>query len=222
MGLFDLLRDQALSLKLDQSPTYRDRLREFQESMMADRMRSAVITSKLRVEEPELRQFFDAHPDSFVDPASLHVREVLVHDEQSAIRILREAQMGTPMEELAKKYTARSGFRKNGGDLGWVSPDRYPDIYATAATLKMGEIGGPVPAVGQFSIIQVLESKPASPRSFEDVKGDIYRKLQQQRMDSILQAYADSMRTTYPVVIHEDVLTTNIRQGSASNPDKKG
>jgi len=222
MGLYDLLRDQALSLKLDQSPIYRERLREFQESMMADKMRSAVITSKLRVEEPEIRQYFDAHADSFVDPASYHVREVLVNDEPSAIRMIREAQAGTPLEELAKKYTVRPGFRTNGGDLGWVSPNRYPDLCPTAATLKPGEIGGPVPGVGQFSVIQLLESKPASPRKFEDLKGEIFQRLQQQRADSILEAYVDSMKIAYPIVIHDDVLTMNITAGSASYPKGKG
>lgn len=222
MGLYDLLRDQALSLKLDQSPIYRERLREFQESMMADKMRRAVITGNLRVEEPEIRQYFDAHADSFVDPVSYHVREVLVNDEPSAIRIAKEAQAGTPLEELARKYTVRPGFRANGGDLGWVSPNRYPDLCPTAATLKPGEVGGPVPGVQQFSVIQLLESKPASPRKFEDVKGEIFKKLQQQRADSILQAYVDSMKTAYPVVIHDDVLKMNISAESASEPARKG
>ncbi len=222
MGLYDLLRDQALGLKLDQSPTYRDRLREFQESMMAEKMRSAVVTNKLRVDETEIRQYFDAHPDSFLDPPSYHLLEVLVNDEPSAIRIVREAQTGTPFEELARKYTVRSGFKSNGGDLGWVSSNRYPDLVATAATLKPGEVGGPVPGVGQFSAIKLLETKPAVPREFEDTKRAIFQKLQQQRGDSILQAYVDSMKTAYPVVIHEDVLARNITAGSASGAGKKG
>ena len=222
LGLYDLLRDQALDLKLDQSPTYVERLREFQESMMADKLRSSIINSKLRVEESEIRQFFDAHADSFVDPVSYHVREVLVNDEPSAIHILRDAQAGKSLEDLARKYTARPGFRSNGGDLGWVSPDRYPDLYSTAATLKLGEVGGPVPGVGQFSVIQVLESKPASPKKFEDVKGVIFQKMQQQRSDSILQAYEDSVKTLYPVVIHEDVLKMDINVAPASGPAGKG
>ena len=222
MGLYDLLRDQALSLKLDQSPTYRDRLREFQESMMAEKMRGAVVTRNLRVEETEIRQYFDAHPDTFLDPPSYRILEVLVNDEPSAIRIVRQAQAGTPFEELARKYTVRSGFKSNGGDLGWVSSNRYPDLAATAATLKLGEVGGPVPGVGQFSAIKLLETKPAVPRIFEDTKREIFQKLQQQRGDSILQAYVDSMKTAYPVVIHEDVLARNITTGSAAAAGKKG
>jgi parvulin-like peptidyl-prolyl isomerase len=123
---------------------------------------------------------------------------------------------------LARKYTIRSGFKSNGGDLGWVSSNRYPDLVATAATLKPGEVGGPVPGVGQFSAIKLLETKPAVPRAFEDTKRTIFQKLQQQRGDSILQAYADSMKTAYPVVIHEDVLARDITAGSASGASKKG
>ncbi len=210
LGLYDLLRDEALRLQLDQSPVYKERLREFQEQLMADKMRNEVVQGKLHVEETDVRQFYDAHADSFVEPVSYHVREVMVNDEPSAVRVLREAQAGTPMADLAKRYTMRAGFRNNGGDLGLVSPDRYPDLYTTAATLKPGEIGGPVPGIDQFSVIQVLDVKPAGQKPYDDVRGKIYEKLQSWRTDSIMGVYADSMRVLYPVEIHDQILAAGI------------
>lgn len=220
LGLFDLLRDQAIDLKLDQTQIYRDRLREFQESMMAEKMKKDIVSSRLRVDEADLRQFYDANPDSFVDPEAYHILEVLVHDEPSAIRIIREAQAGTPFDQLAKKYTVRSGYKNNGGDLGWVSRDAFPDLATTAATLKPGEVGGPVPGVNQYSAIKLLEVRPPVMRKYDDVKRDIFMKLQQFRGDSILHAFVDSIKVSHPVTINEDVLKQNL--GMTAMPQSGG
>jgi len=210
VALYDLLREEALKLKLDQAPLYKERLREFQEKLIADKMRTTLISRNVRVTNEDIRAYFDANPDSFVTPKSYHVREVLVNDEATAENILREAHRGTPLEKLAEKNTMRPGFRKTGGDLGWVLPDRYPGIYEFAQTLKVGEVGGPVPGVGQYSVIEVLEVREPQARTFEDAQNSIFDRLEKLRTDSVITAYKDSVSVLHPVVIYDEVLRSNL------------
>lgn len=210
MGLFDLLRNDALRMKLDETPVYRQRLQEFQEKLMADKMREKVVSQNLRVTQDDIRNFYDARVDSFVAPPEYHVREIMVGTEQEAKKILQEAKSGADFVALAKKYTKRPGFSKTGGDMGWVSTRRYGDLYQTAASLEVGQVGGPVPGVGQYSVIKVLGTRPATHQSFEDVQNSIFTKLQRFRTDSIVAAYVDSMKAVYPVTIHEDVLREDL------------
>jgi parvulin-like peptidyl-prolyl isomerase len=210
-ALFDILREEALRLKMDEEPIYKERLLEFQEKLMSDKMRTTIVSRNLRVTEEDVRSYYDARPDSFVDPIAYRVREVLLHDSAVAEKVLREAKVGTPLLKLAEQYTERPGFKGNGGDLGWVRPDRYSDLYETASRLDLGEVGGPVPGAGQYSVIELLEVQPARPRTYEEVQPSLFKKIQEHRTDSIVAAFMDSMKVLYPVVIHDDILERNLR-----------
>lgn len=223
IGLFDLLRDEALRLRMDEQPLYQERLVEFREKLMADKMRNSIVSKNLRLPEEDVRGYFDAHPDSFIQPTGYHVREVMVHDSMLARRILAEARKGTPLKDLASRYTERTGFKKSGGDLGIVSPNRYPDLYKPASTLKEGEVGGPYAGVDQYSVIEVLDTQPPRPLSYDEVQPKLFKRLQDQRTDSIITAYADSMKILNPVVIHEDVLRKDLHvTASEAQPTESG
>lgn len=223
LGLFDLLRDQALSLHMDEQPLYQERLVEFREKLMADKMRQSIISRNLRLPEEDVRAYYEAHPDSFIEPTAYHVIEVMVHDSTKAKRILRAAEEGTPLTELAQKYTERPGFQSSGGDLGWVRPNRYPDLYRAATQLKKDEVGGPFAGVDQYSVIQVIDVQPPRMREYDEVQPSLFQTLQQRRSDSIMGAYIDSMKTIYPVVIHDDVLRRNLRVvASEAQPVQNG
>ncbi len=223
VGLFDLLRNEALRLKMDEEPLYQERLVEFREKLMADKMRNSVISRNLRLPEEDIRGFYEAHPDSFIEPTGYHVREVMVHDSALAERIFVEARKGTPLEDLASRYTERTGLKKSGGDLGWIRPDRYPELYKPASMLKQGEVGGPYAGVDQYSVIEVIGMQPPRIRDYSEVQASLFKRLQTQRSDSIMAAYTDSMKVLNPVVIHEDVLRRDLRvMASEAQPTQSG
>jgi peptidyl-prolyl cis-trans isomerase C len=206
LGLFDLLRAEALRLKMDEKPLYQERLQEFHEKLIADKMRDMIIAQNLRISEEDLRAYYEAHPDSFMNPTSYRVREVMVNDSALAEKIVTMARQGRSMKDLAREYTKRTGFKSNGGDIGWVRPNRYPDLYEPASRLEIGEVAGPFAGVDQYSIIELLEVQPAAPLAYEEVQQSLFTKMQNMLTDSIVTAYKDSMSTLYPVTIHEDVL----------------
>ncbi len=216
-GLFDLLREEALRLKLDQTPIYRERLREYQEKLMAEKMRNNLIARNLVVTEDDVREFYDSHIDSLAEPERFHVREILVHEEDFAEELLQKAKAGADFEALAREHTERPGFQNNAGDLGLVGPRRYGELYDMASQLEIGEVGGIVPGAGQYSVIKVLDRQPSRIREYDEVKNAIFTRLQQQWSDQIVNDFVDSMKTVYPVVIHEDVLTTGLPSASLAD-----
>jgi len=221
VSLYDVLREEALRMKLDESPVYKERVQRFLEQRMAERLRNTSLARGITVSDEEVRAYFDAHPDSFVSPTAYHVREVLVFDRALAEQIMRQAKAGTPLETLARRYTQRAGLKENGGDLGWVTPDAYPDFYRPVSQLKPGELAGPLTGADRYSILQLIESRPPSARSFDEVGGTIFDRLQAARQDSIFTAFLDSMRTAHPVMVYEDVVATGLSD-ALGNVDSGG
>jgi peptidyl-prolyl cis-trans isomerase C len=217
VGLFDLLRAEALRLKMDEQPLYQERLQEYHEKLIADKMRDMVVSKNLQITDADMHAYYEANPDTFIDPISYRVREVMVNDSALAEKIVKMAREGRSMKDLAREYTRRTGFKSNGGEIGWVRPNRYPDLYEPASKLKVGEIGGPIPGTDQYSIIELLEVQPATQRTFDDVQQSLYSRMQNALTDSIVAAYKDSMSVLYPITIHEDVLRMGLGSGETAS-----
>lgn len=210
LSLFDILHEESLRQRLDESPIYKERVQSFLESMIADRMRNSVLVRGIAVTETEVRAFYDANPDSFVEPAGFHCREILVFKEEEADRLVGQLHAGANFEELARLHTQRAGMKSKGGDIGWVTPKAWPTFFEPVSKLKPGEWTGPVVGVDQYSLLQLIETRAASPRAYEDVASEIFDSIQRRRRDSILTTYVDSMRQAYPVTINEAVLQSGL------------
>lgn len=210
LSLFDILHEESLRQRLDESPVYKERVQSFLESMIADRMRNSVLVRGIAVTEAEVRAFYDANPDSFVESAGFHCREILVFRQEEADRLVGQLRAGANFEELARLHTQRSGMKSTGGDIGWVTPKAWPTFFEPVSRLKPGEWTGPVVGVDQYSLLQLIETRAASPRAYEDVASEIFDSIQRRRRDSILTTYVDSMRQAYPVTINEAVLQSGL------------
>ncbi len=210
LSLFDILHEESLRQRLDESPIYKERVQTFLESLIADRMRNSVLVRGISVTESEVRAFYDAHPDSFVDPMAFHCREILVFKEDDAERLAGQLRAGASFEELARIHSQRAGMKSSGGDIGWVSPTAWPDFYEPASKLKPREWTGPLAGVDQYSLIQLIESRPQRQKLYEDSATEIFESIQRRRRDSIYTEYADSMRVAYPVTVNEDILKSGL------------
>lgn len=221
LSLFDILHEESLRRGLDESPVYKERVQGFLERLMADRMRNSVLVRGIGVTESEVRGFFEANPDSFIEPAGYHCREILVFKREEAERLAQQLRAGASFEDLARQHTERSGVKGKGGDIGWVTPTAWPGFYEPVSKLKPGEWTGPVEGVDQYSLLQLIEVRPARPRTYDEVATEIFENIQIRRRDSVFNAYIDSMRTAYPVTVNENVLRSGL-VGSQGQIDSGG
>ncbi|HUU46568.1 MAG TPA: peptidylprolyl isomerase [Acidobacteriota bacterium] len=209
-SLFDILHAEALRLGLDESETYRDRVREYQESLMADQMRQHVLVRGVSVTEDETAAFFQAHRDSLAQPAQYHVRELMVYDSAAAEDLMRQVNEGASFERLTRQRTERSGMADKGGDLGWLFPWTYPDYYNLATEMTVGQVYGPIIASGQYSLIELLGVRPPQPRELDEVRGVIFERLQKEKQTAVTARYVDSVQVHHPVQVHHDVLESGL------------
>ncbi len=130
-------------------------------------------------------------------------RHILLDSEQAAKDALAKLQKGAKFEDLAKKLSKDSSNAKNGGELGWFSPQRMvPEFSKAVESLKDGEITKePVKTQFGWHIIQREESREQTPPPFDAVKDQfrnvlVGQKLQQHVEE--LKAAAKIERLTPP------------------------
>ncbi len=126
-------------------------------------------------------------------------RHILVEKQEQAKAVMARLKKGAKFEVLAKKYSKDPGSKDKGGDLDYADPKAYvPEFSAALLTLKKGEVT-PEPVKTQFGfhIIKLEDKRESTFPPLEDVKPQIQKNLEQQRLILIREDLRSNAKTDY-------------------------
>jgi peptidyl-prolyl cis-trans isomerase D len=138
-------------------------------------------------------------------PERVHVRHILLKTadkpqaEVQALRkriddLLKQAKGGADFAALAQKNSDDTASAVKGGDIDWITRGQtVPEFEKVAFTLKPGQLSDVITTVYGFHILKVEQKELAHMRSFEEVKGDLQKQVQQVRASEKVQAIADQI-----------------------------
>lgn len=115
----------------------------------------------------------------------VHARHILVANEAQANDVIKQLKGGADFAKLAVSMsTDKASAAQNGGDLGWFKEgDMLPEFSAAAFSMNKGDISQkPVQTRYGWHVIQVLDTRTATPATFDSVKDQIRQKLIQQNV----------------------------------------
>jgi len=117
------------------------------------------------------------------DGMEYKARHILLDEEQAAIAVIEELNGGADFASLAAERS--TGPSKSvGGDLGWFEPDQMVEPFATATVALSDGSYSREPVQTQFGWHVILreDSREVSPPPLDEVRDDLTRELQQQRV----------------------------------------
>lgn len=115
------------------------------------------------------------------------IRQIVVGDEETANTVLSRLQDEEDFAELVAEYSTDESTRENEGERGWVSRDMLGGTLRTAVfNAELGGRTGPIEVDGEWVIIEVLDTRTPSNRSFEEVREEIERFLTFQTVEGLM------------------------------------
>jgi peptidyl-prolyl cis-trans isomerase C len=154
------------------------------------------------VEEAELRDYYEKNSERFVIPEKRKISHIVVRTEQEAQKLLAEVKEGKDFGLLAEQNNT-DATKKKKGDLGWVKKGIMVKEFDDAAfQLKKGEMSGIVKTRFGYHIIRMEDIKTQEQKKFEDVKADIRKKLEQQKV----QELGSQLKDTYGVKVYKELI----------------
>ena len=126
--------------------------------------------------------------------AEYHVRHILLSTAPFAEKVVAKLDKGAKFEDVVKSDSME---KENGGDLGWISPERLPKPFADAlAGLKVGEYThAAVQTQYGFHIIKLEEKRDLTPPTLDSMK----QRIDQQILGRKFKAYVDELMKTAKV-----------------------
>ncbi len=183
-----VLAAEAASTGMDKDPAVKAALEMARDRILSDLRLAQIDQAKqpsLKALQAYAMTVYKANPNKFDMPEQIKIRHILLRSGEQDARakveqMLKDLQAGASFEELAKTRSQDPGSAVKGGDLGWVARGRMVKPFEEAAfkLSQPGTLSGIVETQFGFHIIKLDESRPAGPRSFEEVKDILLKEAQ--------------------------------------------
>ncbi|NOY78547.1 MAG: hypothetical protein GXO76_11825 [Calditrichaeota bacterium] len=200
----------ALKRGYDRHAEARKEFEEKRDDVLYSKM-MMVLLDTINVTDEDVRKYYETHPQEFMDPAKVNIREILVRYKSEAEKLLREIRKGANMEKLARKYSIRTWAAEKGGEFGYFRKSGHGKIGEIAFSLKVGDLYGPLeisggPPHGGYSIFRVIGKKSARKLPFSEIKDNLKQRLLQKRRLAAINTFSEKLHHKFYVQANYDIL----------------
>lgn len=199
------LKQQGMSME--------DLRSQFEKQYLRNAVRENEIARRLTITEEEARQYYRAHPDEFMTPSMMTLREIFIAvptetvggqlsfnaaaDEaaQAKMTAIRErAAKGEDFTALVTEFS-ESASKANGGLIGPINLAELAEALRTRLEpLKAGDIDQPIRTPKGYQLLKLETRTDSTIEPFDKVRAEISNRVYLSRADELEEAYLKGMR----------------------------
>jgi len=144
-------------------------------------------------------------PKGVTEPTRDQYEQAKSEARAEAQRIIEDARLGTPFDELAKKHS--DGLHADdGGEWGWIKRGMVRDRFVPAVDelyrLDEGAVGGPVETNDSIFIVRCDEIDPGYDPDFETAQPRLKEAYQQEKYAKLVGEHIAELREKSGITIH--------------------
>ena len=150
----ELIYQKARLSRHARNQEFKRRLAELKKDILVQEYVRREILENPRIPEEEMHQYYQNQTGEFVQPASIHLYEILVSERATAENVVRRCKEGENFEDLAQKYS-QAPSAPSGGDLGFIREGKIPkQLEEVAFKLFPNQVSSPIQTEGGFYILK--------------------------------------------------------------------
>jgi len=166
----------AMDAELEKEELFKQEM-EIARKTILKQMAMKNLLDSVKVGEEDVKEYFEAHADRFVEQETVHAKHILVKTKEEAEAVLAEIQGGVSFEDAAKEHSTCPS-NERGGDLGTFPKGQMVPAFEEAAfNLEVGVVSEPVETSFGYHLIRVEDKTEAKAQSFDAVKEQIMGQL---------------------------------------------
>lgn len=190
--------------------TVEDLREQMRRNLMLQEVISREVSSRVSVQEEDLRRYYQSHLEEFEMEARLRLREIVVLESEEVSAEARqeladEVRRKILADELSDEEHSR--LREEGRttgwiDLGWVERgDLDAELAGPALELQAGEVSAPIAGRGGLHLLQAVERRDAGVRPFIEVEDEIRARESNRIFQEELAEYSKELEGRSYIVV---------------------
>lgn len=201
-----ILLKEALKQNIDKSDEYKNKIKEYEISVVFGAFINKVIVPDIKLDQKELKTHYQENMEKYTFPEMMRIKELVFARKSDALSAVEKLGKGTDFDWLSSN--AEGQVDKNSGGLL-----RFKGELLTVSSLPEGvqkSVSGANPGdfrlyespEGYFYVLYIYHLLPGAPRPFESVQKDIAKEVFRDKVKKAIEDYADQLREYYPVKIY--------------------
>ena len=171
------------------------------------------FSNKIQITDKETRAYYDNNQQSFKKPEQVRASHILIKVDPGAgkskkkaakkkiKKIQKKLKKGEDFGKLAREFSEGPSKEKD-GDLGYFGRGQMVKPFEEVAfTLAPGNVSDIVQTKFGYHLIKVIDKKPGSVISYENVKEKLGRFVKGQKVKEKLDIYIEELRSRAKVEI---------------------
>jgi peptidyl-prolyl cis-trans isomerase C len=202
----ELLIQEAEKRKLGEKAEIVEQVANLRRELMVRTLIQDEIGEKIKVEEKEAQEYFTAHSEEFSGD-KVRLKHILVRSEAEAKEVLDRLAKKEAFEVVARAVSQDPGSAAKGGELDYLGREQMVPEFARAAfSLKPGELSGVVKTPFGYHVLQLVDRKKGQPATFDQVRGQLQRRLLDEKQSQRFQAWIKELEGAAKVTRDEGLL----------------
>jgi parvulin-like peptidyl-prolyl isomerase len=230
--------DQKFQAALKSEGLTMDDLRKnFEKQVMIYRVQSDEVGAKLQITEEEARQYYLAHQQEFVEPATVTLREIFIETPasvqggQQGVNVGQDDAQAARAEAVHKRLVAGEDFatvagevstsasKSSGGLIGTMQMSQLSQpLQEVLSKMQAGEITDPIRTARGFQILKVDGITTPTVQPFDSVRDVAADELFASRQGAEVQKFLARLRSQAIIVWKNDELKKAYEQALATAP----
>jgi parvulin-like peptidyl-prolyl isomerase len=201
-----VLRKEALRLGIDKTDAYKNKVKEYENSVIFGAFVQKAIVPDVRVTEEESKAYYSKHIGEYTSPEMMKIRSLAFVKRNDAERAIEKLRNGTELQWLMEN--AEGQVDKNTPDLltfdrkSLTVRDLPEGVRKVLSGAKPGDFRLYASPEGYFCILSIEDVVPAKPQSFEEAKKAVSNKVFSEKLNKAVEAWADKLRAASDVKVY--------------------
>lgn len=201
-----VLIKEALWLGIDKNESYKSEVREHEDSLVFGTYLQKAVAPEIKLQEKEVESYYNKHIKDYTYPEMMKIEGLVFRTRRDAEAAIEKLKKGVEFKWL--KANAEGQVDTNSekvmsfeGQLMTVKD--FPEgLEKAVARARTGDSRIYESPKGHFYVLVIQETVPSKPRPYQEVRGEIAKKVYNEKLKKAVEDLADKLRAMSDVKIY--------------------
>jgi hypothetical protein len=201
-----VLKKEALLLGIDKTESYKNKVKEYEDSIVFGAFIQKAVTPDVKLKEEDLKAYYDGHIKEFIYPEMMKITSLVFGKRDDAEKAIINLRKGTDFQWV--KANAEGQLDRNtksvldfDGRL-LTTKDLTEEIRKAISGAKAGDFKLYESPQSHYYVLYIQEVVPSKPQPYAEVREKIARKVYDDKLKKAVEEYADKLRAASDVKVY--------------------
>jgi len=201
-----VLRKEALRLGIDKTEDYKNKVKEYENSLIFGAFVQKVVAPDVKLKEDELKANYDKHIKEYTYPEMMKMVSLVFGKREDAERAVVNLRKGADFQWVKENAEGQVDQNRKGdlvldGKL-LTTKDLPEEVSKAVAGAKTGDFRLYESPENHYYVLYVQEVIPSKPQPYPEAREKIAKKIYNEKLTKAVEEYAEKLRAVSEVKIY--------------------